>query len=61
MEIIYTNGKDKRFIELCHQLDEYLQVIIGIEKQKEQFDKHNTLDDIHYVILIINHCNAIGC
>ena len=61
MELISTDGKDKRFIELCSKLDEYLNDSVGGEKQKKEYNKYNTLDDIHDVILILDDDNPVAC
>lgn len=61
MEKRYTNGKDKDFIELCELLDEYLDEIVGGRKQREEYNRYNTLEDIHDVILIYEDGKAIAC
>ena len=60
MEIIYTNGSDKRFIEICKELDKVLNEVVGQETQKD-YDKYNTLENIKDVILILNNREVIGC
>lgn len=61
MELVYTDGTDKRFIDLCHELDDYLNEIVGGEKQREQYNQYNTLDDIHDVILLVDNGKTVGC
>ena len=61
MHIEITNGKDIRFINLCQQLDEFLNDIVGGEKQREQYTPYNTLEDIHDVVLVVEGNRAIGC
>lgn len=61
MHIQITDGTDKRFQALCMALDEYLNEIVGGEKQREQYMKYNLLDDIHDVILILDDDRAVGC
>lgn len=47
MRIVYTDGGDGRFVELCQELDRYLNVIVGGEKQREQYYQYNILVNIH--------------
>lgn len=61
MELIYTDGKDIRFINLCRELDDFLNEIVGGEKQREKYNQYNTLDDIHDVVLVIDNGQAVGC
>lgn len=61
MEIIFTDGNDERFIDLCHELDEYLDDVIGGEKQREQYAQYNTLEKIHTVALIMEDGKAVAC
>lgn len=59
MEIVYTDGSDKRFIELCRELDNYLNDTVGVQEQKG-YDQYNTLKDIHDVVLILNNGQAVA-
>lgn len=61
MKIIITEGYDERFILLCKKLDEYLNDIVGGEKQRTQYVQYNTLEDIHDVVLIESNGNVVGC
>ncbi len=61
MELIDTNGDDKRFITLCGELDDYLNKIVGGKKQREKYDQYNTCTDIRDVLLIIENGQAVGC
>ena len=61
MELIFTDGNDKRFVELCHELDEYLNYVVGGEKQRKQYSQYNTLENIHDVVLIIENGEAVAC
>jgi hypothetical protein len=60
MNVIYTDGKDKRFIELCYELDQFLNDCVGTEKQGE-YNQYNTLEDIHNVILLMEDDEAVAC
>lgn len=61
MKIVFTDGKDSRFVSLCHELDEYLGYIIGSEKQKKQYSGYNTLENIQNVVLAIENGKAVSC
>lgn len=61
MELIFTDGNDKRFTGLCHELDEYLNRVVGGEKQREQYVQYNGLETIHDVALIIENGEAVAC
>lgn len=61
MNLITTNGTDKRFCDLCSQLDEALDEAVGGEKQRSQYVQYNQLDDIHDVVLACNHETTLGC
>lgn len=61
MKIVYTDGKDADFLELCKMLDDNLNEIVGGEKQREQYVQYNTLEDINDVILIYNDEVPVAC
>lgn len=61
MKYVYTDGKNKDFNLLCQQLDDYLNEIVGGEKQRKQYTKYNTTEDIHDVILLYDNDLPIGC
>ena len=61
MEIIYTDGNDERFISLCRQLDDYLNILVGGAKQRDQYAAYNTLEDIHDVVLIVEDDTVAAC
>jgi putative acetyltransferase len=61
MELICTNGNDKRFIDLCCELDAYLNEVTGGEYRRSEYVQYNTLEDIHDVILVIDEEKAVGC
>jgi putative acetyltransferase len=61
MDILFTNGQDERFIALCGELDEYLNDLVGGEKQRTQYAQHNTTEDIHDVTLIVEDGQAVAC
>ena len=51
MRFIYTNGENPDFIELCHYLDNFLNELVGGEKNRAEYIPYNKLDDIHDVIV----------
>lgn len=61
MNIIFTDGNDGRFVALCKELDEYLNFIVGGEKQRSQYTPLNTLENIHDVALVIEDGQAVAC
>ncbi len=61
METVHTDGSDKRFVELCHELDDFLNDVVGRDKQRSKYDQYNKLDDIHDVVLVIDNGQAVGC
>lgn len=61
MELIFTHGDDERFIDLCHKLDEYLNDVVGEEKQRKQYIQYNTTENIYDVALIIEDGKALAC
>jgi GNAT superfamily N-acetyltransferase len=61
MKYLHTNGKNKDFIKLCNQLDNNLNDIAGGEENRKEYIQHNTLDDIHDVILAYIGDLPIAC
>ncbi len=61
MKIVYTDGKNVSFIELCEMLDDNLNEIVGGEKQREQYIQYNTLEDIDDVVLIYDDEVPVAC
>ena len=53
MRFIYTDGNNKDFIELCHLLDDFLNELVGGERNRAQYIPYNKLDDIHDDIVIV--------
>ena len=53
--------KNKDFIMLCQQLDDYLNEVVGGEKQREQYIQYNTLEEIRDVILLYDDDCPIAC
>jgi hypothetical protein len=61
MDLVVTDGNDQRFVRLCRELDDYLNTVLCPEKQKEQYARYNTLEDIHDVVLLLVHGDAVAC
>ena len=61
MEIIKTDGTDKRFVMLCKKLDEFLSGMNGKEKQKKIYDQYNSLAGVHDVVLALENGILAGC
>ncbi|QAT50154.1 GNAT family N-acetyltransferase [Caproiciproducens sp. NJN-50] len=61
MEFKYADGRNKDFILLCEMLDDYLNEIVGGEKQRNQYAQYNTLEKIHDVVLVYDGVLPIAC
>ncbi len=61
MRFVVTDGNDLKFMELCEQLDQNLNEIVGGEKQREEYKQYNLLTDIHDVILAYDEDDLVGC
>ena len=61
MEIRYTDGTNEDFVRLCHELDDFLNDIVGGAKQRLEYNQYNLLDDIHDVVLVVLDHEVIGC
>lgn len=61
MELIFTDGSDKRFEDLCRELDDHLNEAVGGEKQRSQYNQYNKLDAIRDVVLLVDNGQAVGC
>lgn len=61
MKFQYTDGCNPDFIALCHQLDDFLNQLVGGEQNRAQYLPYNTLEDIHHVVLLWDGERSIGC
>lgn len=61
MTFEYTDGSNKDFVTLCHELDAYLNYIVGGEENRAEYIPYNSLDDIHDVFVIYDEDTAVGC
>lgn len=60
MRFVYTNGGNADFIELCHDLDNFLNELVGGEENRAEYIPYNQLDDIHDVILAYDGHIPVG-
>ena len=61
MRYEYTDGCNENFIILCHELDDFLNELVGGEEKRSQYIPYNRLDDIHDVIVVFDENAPIGC
>ena len=61
MRFEYTDGGNKDFIELCYELDSFLNEIVGGEENRKEYVPYNKLDDIHDVIIAYDNDIPVGC
>ena len=60
MRFEYTDGCNKDFIELCHELDEFLNELVGGEENRAEYIQYNKLEDIHDVVIAYDHDVPVG-
>ena len=56
-----TDGYNANFILLCHELDAFLNELVGGEENRSQYIPYNHLDDIHDVIVVYDNNIPVGC
>ena len=61
MRLIYTDGSNYDFVELCHCLDEFLNKLVGGEENRAEYIPYNQLNDIHDVIIAYDAAISVGC
>lgn len=61
MKFEHTNGSNTDFVVLCHELDAYLNHIVGGEENRAQYIPYNSLDDIHDAFVAYDGDQAVGC
>ena len=57
----FADGSDRDFIELCHELDDFLNELVGGEQNRAEYVQYNKLDDIHDVVIAYRGDVPIGC
>lgn len=61
MRFLETDGTHSDFVGLCRELDDFLNDIVGGEKQRVQYTPLNALTDIHDVVVAYVDGRPIGC
>ncbi|MEZ4357233.1 MAG: GNAT family N-acetyltransferase [Eubacteriales bacterium] len=61
MRYEYTNGFDPVFIQLCHELDAFLNDLVGGEEKRLQYIPHNRLEEIHNAIVAYYEDTPVAC
>lgn len=61
MKFVYTDGANTDFIGLCHDLDCFLNELVGGEENRTKYIPYNQLDDIHNVIVVYDNDIPVGC
>ena len=61
IRFLQSDGGNPDFVELCHELDIFLNELVGGEENRAEYIPYNQLDDIHDVILAYDHNTPIGC
>jgi GNAT superfamily N-acetyltransferase len=59
--VLEVSYKNKEFIALCNELDEYLNIAIGGECKREKYKKYNNLDTMDYVVVAYDEDFPVGC
>lgn len=60
MRFVYTDGSNRDFIELCHELDDFLNKLVGGEENRAEYIPYNQLDNIHNVIVAYDDDIPVG-
>ena len=60
MRFVYTVGSSLDFMELCHELDDFLNELVGGEENRAEYILYNQLDDIHNVIVAYDDDIPVG-
>jgi GNAT superfamily N-acetyltransferase len=58
---VYTDGRNLDFIDLCRQLDDNLDELVGGFEQRKNYVQYNTLDNIHDVVLLYDDEKPCAC
>lgn len=60
MRFEYTDGCNKDFILLCHELDKFLNELVGGEENRAKYIQYNKVDDIHDVVIAYDNDIPVG-
>ena len=61
MTFEHMDGSNKDFVALCHELDTYLNDIVGGEENRTEYIPYNSLDNIHDAFVAYDGDKAVGC
>jgi len=61
MEYKFANGSNADFILLCHELNAYLDELVGNKFDRSPYIPFNQLEDIHDVVIAYHQAKPIGC
>lgn len=61
MRFVHTNGENPDFIELCRDLDIFLNELVGGEENRAEYIPYNRLCDIHDAIVAYDGEIPVGC
>jgi len=61
MRFEYTDERNSDFIMLCHELDEFLNQVIGGEENRIEYVQYNKLDDTYEAIVVYDKDIPAGC
>lgn len=61
LAVLRTHGMDADFKGLCLKLDDYLNDIVGGEKNRQKYIPHNTTGDIGDALVAYAAGEAVGC
>ncbi len=61
IRFLQSDGCNPDFAELCHELDIFLNELVGGEENRAEYIPYNQLEDIHDVILAYDDNIPIGC
>lgn len=61
MRYVYTDGNNFDFIDLCHDLDSFLNELVGGEENRAEYIPYNRLEDIHNLIVAYDDDIPVGC
>ena len=57
----YSNGSDPDFIQLCSQLDDYLNCIAGGVQNRKEYLPYNKPNSIQHAVILYDADTPIGC
>lgn len=60
-QIVATHNTNQHFIELCRELDNYLDEIVGGRANRAQYLPYNNAEDVSDVFLVYVNGKAAGC